>query len=227
LQWERRHLSMPYSYERVAGFYDVVARGYSLGCIPAVRALHLTALAKGDRVLYAGVGTGEEATQAAALGARVTAVDLSSRMLDRFGVRLERAGLQAELICQDVRLHGASGYDLVVANFFLNVFDRAEMERVLAHLAARLRPGGELWIADFARPPRGLFRGAFARLYYRPVNLAAWLLGLCSLHPIYDYEPSLSSLGWECVDRLGVPLGFAGGPVCYEALRARRRTGPV
>ncbi len=147
-------------------------------------------------MLYAGVGRGEEAVEAARRGARVTALDCAPAMLRRLDRRLAREGLGAELVEADLfTWEGpAEGYDHVGAHFFLNVFSPERMREALSRLTG-LVGGGRLVIADFAT------RASAA--YYRPVSVAAWALGLAALHPIYDYAPELEALEFTVSRRDG------------------------
>ena len=63
-----------YGYGEVASFYEELADLYSRGRIAASKRSQLVHLAPGDRVLYVGVGRGEDALEAARKGVRVTAV---------------------------------------------------------------------------------------------------------------------------------------------------------
>ena len=179
------------SYGSVAWCYDEIAAVYSLGRIRKAKLAHLVEVEPGDRVLYAGVGRGEEAVEAARRGARVTALDCAPAMLRRLERRLASEGLKAELVeadllrCPPLR----HGYDHVVAHFFLNVFSPERMREALSRLAGLVCAEGRLVIADFG--PRS--RSA----YYRPVSIAAWLLALAALHPIYDYRLELETLGFR------------------------------
>lgn len=164
---------------------------YSLGRIRKAKLAHLVEVEPGDRVLYAGVGRGQEAVEAARRGARVTALDRAPAMLRRLERRLASEGMKADLVeadlfqCQLPR----HGYDHVVAHFFLNVFSPEQMRVALSRLAGLVAAEGRLVIADF---------GPWARwAYYRPVSLAAWLLALAALHPIYDYRLELETLGFR------------------------------
>jgi SAM-dependent methyltransferase len=215
-------------YDRVAWCYQELAAAYSLGRVRAAKLSQLAELAAGSRVLYAGVGRGEDALQAARRGVVVTGLDCSAAMLRRFRRELQSRELEAEIVQADLFDHeafdceaGGPGYDAVAANFVLNVFPVAQMRRLLAHLGSLVRPGGKLLIADFALPSGRPWERLCVRAYYRPVNLAAWALGLCALHPLYDYATELRALGFEIVARQGF-RPFARGPALYESLVARR-----
>jgi demethylmenaquinone methyltransferase/2-methoxy-6-polyprenyl-1,4-benzoquinol methylase len=206
----------------VAWCYDAIAKLYSGGAIAEAKVSHLAYLDPGDRVLYCGVGRGEDALRASRLGAAVTAIDLSPRMLEFLARSLEREALEAERLCGDVFDRRAPPhYDAVVANFFLNVFGDDELPQALAHLTSLLRPGGRLMLADFIAPRGDRFSRALAVAYYRPVNVAAWLLGLCALHPMHDYADGFAALGLRLVERRRFSI-FGSGPAAYESLIAER-----
>jgi len=204
------------SYDIVAPFYEELARVLSLGRIGSAKRSQLAHLEPGARVLYAGVGSGEDAEAAVRAGIRVTALDLSPRMLARLERRLgDRVG-EVDMRCEDFLVHEGGPYDAVALNFFLNVFDVSELERVLDHAVALLRPdGGRIAIADFAPPRTRVQRGLF-ELHYRPLLWAAWALGLAPLHPIYDYRARVGARGGRLVaeHRFGVyeSLVFELGP---------------
>jgi len=211
-----------YGYGPVSAVYDEIARLYSLGRIDETKRLSTSVLKPGDRVLYPGVGTGREAFAAVALGASVTAVDLSSKMLGRFRNDLETAGLRAELIEADVsHFRPETVYDVVVANYFLNLFEASRAIAMLDQLAGWLRPGGLLVISDFARPSGSLCGRALSEFYYRPVNAIAWMLSLCALHPILDYPSMLDPKRFRIRSVRRIPLWRGQNPA-YISLVAER-----
>lgn len=211
-------------YGRVAFCYDELAALYSRGRIGASKRAFLAWIEPGERLLFVGVGRGEDALEAARRGADVTAVDLSRAMLDRVAARAEREGLALRLVEGDAAKEPASErFDRVIAHYFLNLYTAADAERMLAILVARVGPGGALHLADFAPAAGG--RGArwLTALYYRPVVLAGWLTGLSAWHPIPDYPGMLSRVGFAATRTRRYPVGPAWGPA-YWALEARRRT---
>lgn len=211
------------SYQLVARTYDVLAHIYSFGRIRAVKASQVPELATGDRILYAGVGSGEDAVLAAQRGAAVTCLDLAPGMLDRARRRFRRAGVDAEFVNGDVMEHRPDApYDAVAANFLLNIFPEPVMEQVLGRLVELTRPRGKVMIADYAPPDGGALGGAFQRAYARSGNLSFWAIGLASLHPIYDYRRYLSRAGLDLLaakDFRLVPIG----PPAYRSLVTGRR----
>ena len=138
------------------------------------------------------------------------------------GVRMQRHGCQAEFVQADVLGHDRPGhYDVVVVNFFLNVFSPTPMRDMLAYLVTLVRPGRQA--ADFRfRHAAGQFD--FARHSGsvmgrdRSVLLAARSV---AWHPIYDYASYFPDVGLE---RLGEKRfrPYKVGPGGFTALTALR-----
>lgn len=176
-------------YDRLVGVYDLLGHLYSQGGIERAKRAHLAVLRPGMRVLYVGAGTGEECLHAARSGAKVTVVDQSPAMLRRCAERLRRAGQTARFIQADARRFGATEpFDVVVAPFFLNVFERNEVRQLLTKLCESVRRGGSLVSVDFRAPST---RSAFAtlqRAYYLPPLTFFFLTAGNAWHELYDYE---------------------------------------
>lgn len=176
------------SYEALSSIYDRFIGAATGGQNLATRIAQLEDMKPGDRVLYVGSGAGEDAIAAAAKGVDVTCLDLSAGMIGKARRAFERAGRAGNFICADVMDYvPESLYDAVVANFFLNIFTRPVMEQILSRLVDLIRPGGRLMIADFAPVDGRRLQRVLHRLYYKGSNITFWAMGLCPLHPIYDY----------------------------------------
>jgi demethylmenaquinone methyltransferase/2-methoxy-6-polyprenyl-1,4-benzoquinol methylase len=207
-------------YDAVAGFYDLLAGLYGLGAIGACKRSQVAELGRGDRVLFAGAGTGAEALLAARRGADVTVIDLAPAMADRARARFRAAGMEGAIrVLRGDVLEHHEVYDAVAAHFFLNVFPEPVLGEVLAHMAGRVRPGGRLLIADFspARGPGLLLR----RLYFAAAVLAFRALAGNPLHRLYDYGPLLPGAGLHLERSRGFgPMG--GPPELFRAWEAVR-----
>jgi demethylphylloquinol methyltransferase len=213
------------NYDRAAGIYDALSQAYSLGRIRRVKRAALKHLKPGERVMFLGVGTGDEAARAAAQGVDVTCIDLSGAMLKRLEERLRGQRLAAELIEGDAMAHERFGhYDAVVGNFFFNVFDEPRMELFLAHAAKLAKPDGGILIADLAPPQGSPPARLFNRFYARAGMAPFWLAGLVAWHPTYDYRPRLARLGFgrQTVEDFAL---FPGGPTMFRLIAARRGEG--
>lgn len=211
-------------YRHVAWAYDAIARAYSLGAIDRAKRAHHGLVQQGDHVLYAGAGCGREIIHACELGAEACCVEPCPAMASRLHRRLSAAADAFTIVPRPIQLVPADpAYDIVVAHFFLNVFDPVAMPGVLGHLCGFVKPGGRLVIADFM--PAGEGSGAIDRLirslYYRPLSLAGRLLRICALHPIYDYTTLLAGHGFTVESRHAYRV-LPGVPGLYEVIVMRR-----
>jgi ubiquinone/menaquinone biosynthesis C-methylase UbiE len=175
-----------------------------------------------DAVLYVGVGPGEDAVLAAEHAAEVTCIDVAPGMLQQVESRFQSAGLKVTLICDDVLNHNRIGhYDVVVVNFFLNVFAEPSMKAMLAHLATLVKPGGRLLISDFAAPRGNWLQRRIQAWYWGVTNLFYFVLRLCAWHPVYDYPRYFAEAGLKLAEVERFPLGRFG-PQGFCAITAVR-----
>ena len=186
------------NYDLIARVYDALGVIYSGGQIHAAKNSQLDQMQPGDKVLYVGVGPGEDAVLAARHGAHVTCLDLSAQMLRQAERHMRCQGCEAEFLQADVLQHERRNhYDVVVVNFFLNVFDEGQMQDMLAHLVTLVRPAGKLLISDFALPRGNRLCRAVQAAYWGVTDLFYYLLGLCAWHPVYDYASYFPQVGLE------------------------------
>jgi SAM-dependent methyltransferase len=100
-----------------------------------------------EDVLDCACGIGTQAIGLARLGHRVHATDLSPRAVARLGRELEQRGLTAETGVADLRTLDtdvAGDFDVVLAldNALPHLPDLADLDRAVAEMAKKLRPGG-------------------------------------------------------------------------------------
>ena len=213
-----------HGYDRLAPLYDRLAALYSGGRIGACHDTIAARLTPGDEVLFVGAGSGRDAAAAAQRGIRPTLVDLSPRMLSRAARRFEPTGFSPTLVSGDIRAfdptHGAvppRRFDAVVTCFFLNVFGSDELPALIEHLVSLVRPGGRLWIADFA-PPRGTRLARITqRLYHDlPMHTFRALTGN-AIHSIHEIAPALERAGIVVRERTALRI-FRFGPRWLEVI---------
>jgi SAM-dependent methyltransferase len=144
----------------------------------------------GMSVLDVGCGQGTQAVRLAAAGARVTGVDPSQSLLDRFRAHAREVGVEVEVLAGSVADLDAAvqdrTFDLVCAHGLLMYLDPAV---TLAALAARVAPGGLLSVT---------FRNAQA-LAFRPGMRGDWAAALAA----FDSSDYVNELGAQArADRL-------------------------
>ena len=141
-------------YDRIAAVYDWMEWFVERSSFQKWRRSLWSQVPPGQ-VLEVGVGTGKNMPFYPP-GARVTAIDLSPRMLERARQRARELGLEVELRLMDVqRLEFPDDtFDAAVATFvFCSVPDPV---RGLQELGRVVRPGGDIWLLEHVRIDRPL-----------------------------------------------------------------------
>ncbi len=213
------------SYKPVSKYYDLLSKCYSLGQIPRCRNAFTSNITADASVCFVGAGHGTEAILAAEQGAQVTVVDVSQSMLGEFQKNLDKASdstRQRVTIILDDITQVLERYDIVVSNFFLNVFPEPQMLKMLDALLEKCNASGCLVIGDFIYQSE---RNGLIRLLQK-LN---WFFALKvfrlfvrnAQHPIYNYQPHLQERGWEQLEtrHFGV-LGVS----FYESAKYARHT---
>ena len=212
------------NYGVVAKIYDVLGHIYSGGQIRASKQAQLDVIKPGQRVLYAGAGGGEDAVMAAKQGAVVTVVELSPEMIEQCQRRFRKEGVesQIELVEADIMTFKREhAYDVVVANFFLNVFSISVMPGVMDHLVSLLKPSGYFLISDFRPLEGGILGRTLHFLYYGAVALFFRVVSNNPFHPIYDYRGLLPEAGLKLQETRDFEL-FGIGPAWYRGLFTKK-----
>ena len=103
-------------------------------------------------------------------------------------------------------------YDMVVANFFLNVFYRETMTRVLEQLVRLGKPGAKIVVGDFSYPTGNIFSRAFKVIYWYGAVLFFWLFARNAVHNIYNYPEFMENAGLVIKEKKYYKLGIIN---CY------------
>lgn len=209
-------------YKLVGPIYDWLSALYSGKSIHHCKIAMLDRLKPGDKVLFAGVGHGKDAVYAERLGADVTVVDLSETMLKKFQANLDKEGITVKIrqVHSDImKVREFERYDMVVANFFLNVFHEDMMVRVLEHLIRLGKPGAHVVVGDFSFPTGNIFSRAFKTLYWYGAVGFFWLFAGNAFHNIYNYPEWMKKLGLHIHEQKHYKLLLLN---CYWSVRGTK-----
>lgn len=173
-------------FDENAGTYDRVNTIISLGLDARWRrwAARRAVTRPGSCVLDAFAGTGRTGIRAAELGADVTLADLSRGMLAEADAGARRRGVSVDVVETDLaeaeQIPGAP-FDALTLTFGIRYLE--DPSRVLAHLAALLKPGARVVLLDFTEPDGG-FISKLAGAYFFGVlpKLAGALAGRRELY---------------------------------------------
>ncbi|WP_137937617.1 class I SAM-dependent methyltransferase [Chitinivorax sp. B] len=211
-------------YKFIGHFYDLLSNLYSGKSIKHCKVAMLDHLKPGDRVLFAGAGHGMDAVYAAQRGADVTVVDLSETMLNKFQQNLEKSGVNVTIRrvhCDILHVIEFEHYDMVVANFFLNVFEHEMMVKVLAHLIKLGKPKARIVVGDFSFPSGNLLSRLFKTLYWYLAVGFFWLFANNAFHNIYNYPETMRQLGLDVTEKKHFRLLLLN---CYWSIMGQKAT---
>ena len=195
-------------YGMVSSIYDRLGDFWTRGKIRESKLWHLQFLSSEDRVLFVGSGTSEDAILASKIGAEVVVIEISDKMLSQTRNRLLAEGItEIELIKDDILNHSKlSDYDVIVANYFLDVFNFPTMQAIMLHFTRLLKRNGLLYIAGFKPPSGGILKRVLAEIHHGiPIFIFHLFLGN-ALHKIYDYRATLNSLNFTIEKRVDLPI---------------------
>lgn len=212
-------------YKYIGPVYDFLSNLYSGKSIHRCKTamLDVETVKPGDRILFAGVGHGRDAIRAAELGADVTVVDLSETMLRKFGdaQKEEAPHLAIHRIHSDImKVDDFDQYDMVVANFFLNVFNEDMMVTVLEHLIRLGKPEARIVVGDFCYPTGNIVARMFKKLYWYMAVFTFWLLANNAFHKIYNYPEHMQRLGLDVTEKKHFKLLNMN---CYWSVLGQKR----
>jgi 2-polyprenyl-3-methyl-5-hydroxy-6-metoxy-1,4-benzoquinol methylase len=199
-----------------------------------------TAARPGSAALDVGCGIGRWSLELARLGHDVTAVDLSSRMIERAQARAREAGVACRFAVGDAAgLALGRSFDLILCVTVLqHITDPAAAEAAIARLAAHLSPSGELVLLEAApslattRCDTAAFRARTTEWYVEalqraglrltarhgvdPMPLKSWLL------PVYRrLSPPLRLTALALTTAISLPLDWAlGGALARHSWHA-------
>ena len=146
-------------FSRWSRWYDLYAWPIGFAYTAAGRR---AGAARGRRILDLCTGTGEIARRCAARGAEVTAVDLTSSMLDRARRKSRRLPILYALMDARHLAFPDGSFDVAVLSFALHDMPRHVRREVLAEAARVAREG--VVVLDYEVPRREPWRGSVLRL---------------------------------------------------------------
>jgi len=146
---ERKTIIEPVSdYNIIAPIYDFLKTLVFGRNILKSQTIHLGGIPSNHRILILGGGTGQVLEY---LGAQtVDYVESSSRMIHRAEKR--KYLVKAKFLCQQFEdFQSSEKYDVVISNYFLDLFSDLELAAVIEKIKNMIADDGALLVADFKR----------------------------------------------------------------------------
>lgn len=201
-------------FDRLAPAYEALERLTFGGLLHRCRTAHLARVRACRRALVLGDGDGRFLADLLRANPHVEAdsVDISPGMIAlarRRVASVPGGAARVRFSVADARTaaHPATGYDLVVTNFFLDCFRPAELAAVVDRAAAACAPGAVWLDGDFRMPPGGWARPA-ARVALAAMYAFFRLTTRLPAGALTDPAPLLAANGFALVDEASRLRGF-------------------
>jgi demethylmenaquinone methyltransferase/2-methoxy-6-polyprenyl-1,4-benzoquinol methylase len=193
-------------YRLIGSSYNLLTKLYSGNAIQECRLAMLDEhlIQTDSKILFAGSGQGDDAIKASELGAETTLIDISPTMMDKSLTLLnqhpDKDSLNIKTILGDILKHEEKGYyDVVVANFFLTIFEKDKMLAVLDHLIKLCKPGGHIIIGDFNTASGNILQKTTHQAYWLTAATAFFAMTGNPIHSLYDYADILDKKGLKLI----------------------------
>lgn len=146
-------------YDRVAWFYDRLARIVFGDKLEQAKKLSLDKLRQGNKILIVGGGSGSLLSHIDELNinCHVDFVDFSQKMLEK-ARKLHVKHLSVSFFNKDIIQYSGQSYDVIFVNFFFDQYNSLACENYLRHLITLAKPGAYFIYADFIPSKRLLDR---------------------------------------------------------------------
>lgn len=194
-----------------AANYSLLASSYSfweyilLGRqLQRCRQTNIGEFASASKVLLLGDGNGRFSTHLLAQfpAIKITSIDASSSMLKQAKKRRENARTKEDRIHNiqqnilECSVNHAS-FDVVVAQFFFDGFEQAQLELIAEKISRSLKPNGRLLVSEFHIPTDTRMGNWRARITLRLLYSIFGLLTGLKTRRLADYQTVLSHSGFK------------------------------
>lgn len=182
------------NFNRLAPVYDFLASLVFGRQIIKSKTHYFTLLTNDQKILIPGGGTGQilEELDKLNMNLSIDYVEKSSKMLEKAKKRKPFSKIKVRFIEGDIFDIESGNYNVIMTNFFLDVFNEKNLSLVVDKLSESLLPNGQWLMADFVLTNVALHR-AFVNIMYRFFRLTTNLEGTRLL----DFDKELNRAGFS------------------------------
>ncbi len=180
-------------FNGLAPIYDLLVRLVFGSQIIKSQTAHFDQLVNSQNILLPGGGTGQvlEELDKLKLNLSIDYIEKSTKMLEKAKERRPFNYIEVRYIEGDILKVDLQCYDVIITNFFLDVFDKESLSLVVDKLSTLLLPNGKWLMTDFVSTNVAMHQ-ALIVIMYRFFKLTANLQGTRLL----DFEKELNRVGF-------------------------------
>lgn len=194
-------------FDKVATYYDKLARLVFGKSIKNSQSAFFNTIMPNNRILICGGGTGWILDELDGLGLElhIEYVEYSKKMIELSKQRGPFENIIVDFFHASIIEHQIESYDVIITNFFLDVFNIENLKAVIQRLKFSLNDSGSWIVTDFRNTSNlwHKFLNGLMHLYFRI---------FCSLesYRLQDFEKLLLNEHLRLVDRRLFYNGFIG-----------------
>ncbi len=186
-------MSGPNDFNRIAGIYDSIGQIVFGNTLRQSQSTYLDTIKTGDSVLIVGGGSGQLLTELENLQIpiKIEYLEKSQKMINLSKLRGPFKYLSINFIHADLLESQLNKYNVIITNFFLDVFEEHNLQIVIAKLSGSLKVKGLWLVTDFVsagKPVQNLLISAMYRFFKIVVNLEG--------NKLLDFEKYLQEAGF-------------------------------
>jgi 2-polyprenyl-3-methyl-5-hydroxy-6-metoxy-1,4-benzoquinol methylase len=196
------------NFDRLAGSYDSLARLVFGKSIINAQVSHFSKIPERSRVLIIGGGTGSILEYLPPGIKSIDYVEPSSKMIAKSKSR-ETTGNINFTQCRIEDFKSQEQYDVIITNFFLDLYDEESLSTLIPKLQNRLKRKG-LWIVTDFYGKQKIWQSLLLRVMYRFFRLTSGLYN----QQLPDWKQILSRSGLVPLSEIYFYRGFIHA-ICY------------
>lgn len=188
---------MKNNFNLIAPVYDKLGRLIFGNNLIDSQKVMLKHLKEGNHILILGGGSGEILNELDKLKIHlsISYVELSSEMMRRAQARQPFNNLEVNFINQNVQSIDLPKADIVITNYFLDVFTLNNLSLIMGKIDQALEASG-IWLCTDFRKTNSFFKNALIKLMYLFFKIFSQLEGT----KLQDFEKQFKSLGYKKID---------------------------
>ncbi|WP_185153661.1 methyltransferase domain-containing protein [Fulvivirga lutimaris] len=185
------------NFNFIAPVYDKLGRLiFGNNLIDSQKAM-LKHLKEGNHILILGGGSGEilKELDKQKIHLTISFVELSPKMIRLAKARQPFKNIEVTFICQNALAINPPNADVVITNYFLDVFALANLTLIMKKIENSLSTSG-IWLCTDFRKTNSIFKNGLIKLMYLFFKIFSQL----EANVLQDFEVQFETLGYKKID---------------------------